>query len=36
MEMVRFYQVMWFVILESAKERVLEVDTLGQQVAPRV
>jgi hypothetical protein len=29
-------QVMWFVMLESAKDRVIEVDTLGQQVPPRV
>jgi hypothetical protein len=28
--------VMWFVMLESAKDRVLGVDTLGQQVPPRV
>jgi hypothetical protein len=35
-EMVGFYQVMWFVMLESAKDRVLGVDILGQQVLPRV
>jgi hypothetical protein len=29
-------QVMWFVMLESAKDRVIGVDTLGQQVPPRV
>jgi hypothetical protein len=29
-------QVMWFVMLESAKDRVIEVDTPGQQVPPRV
>jgi hypothetical protein len=29
-------QVMWFVILESAKDRVIGVDTPGQQVSPRV
>jgi hypothetical protein len=29
-------QVMWFVMLESAKDRVLGVDTLGQQVSPCV
>jgi hypothetical protein len=29
-------QVMWFVMLESAKDRVIGVDTLGQQVLPRV
>jgi hypothetical protein len=28
--------VMWFVMLESAKDRVIGVDTLGQQVPPRV
>jgi hypothetical protein len=27
---------MWFVMLESAKDRVLGVDTLGQQVPPHV
>jgi hypothetical protein len=27
--------VMWFVMLESAKDRVLGVDTTGQQVPPR-
>jgi hypothetical protein len=30
---VGFRQVMWFVMLESAKDRVLEVDTPGQQVS---
>jgi hypothetical protein len=29
-------QVMWFVMLESTKDRVIGVDTLGQQVLPRV
>jgi hypothetical protein len=29
-------QVMWFVMLESAKDRVIVVDTPGQQVLPRV
>jgi hypothetical protein len=29
-------QVMWFVMLESAKDRVIGVDTLGQQVPPCV
>jgi hypothetical protein len=29
-------QVMWFVMLESAKDRVIGADTLGQQVPPRV
>jgi hypothetical protein len=28
--------VMWFVMLESAKDRVIGVDTPGQQVPPRV
>jgi hypothetical protein len=27
-------QVMWFVMLESAKDRVIGVDTPGQQVTP--
>jgi hypothetical protein len=27
---------LWLVMLESAKDRVLGVDTLGQQVPPRV
>jgi hypothetical protein len=27
---------MWFVMLKSAKDRVIGVDTLGQQVSPRV
>jgi hypothetical protein len=35
-ETVGFCQVMWIVMLESAKDRVLGVDTLGQQVPPRV
>jgi hypothetical protein len=35
-ETVEIRQVMWFVTLESAKDRVVEVDTLGQQVPPRV
>jgi hypothetical protein len=30
------HQVMWFVMLESAKDRVIGVDTPGQQVPPRV
>jgi hypothetical protein len=29
-------QVMWFVMLESTKDRVIGVDTLGQQVLPCV
>jgi hypothetical protein len=28
-EMVEFRQVMWLVMLESAKDRILGVDTLG-------
>jgi hypothetical protein len=35
-EMVGIHQVMWFVMLESAKDRVIGVDTQGQQVLPRV
>jgi hypothetical protein len=35
-EMVGFRHVLWVVMLESAKDRVLGVDTLGQQVLPRV
>jgi hypothetical protein len=35
-ETVGFRQVMWLVMLESAKDRVLGVDTLGQYVPPRV
>jgi hypothetical protein len=35
-ETIRFHQVMWLVMLESAKNRILEVDTLGQHVTPRV
>jgi hypothetical protein len=34
-ETVRIRQVMSFVMLESAKDRVIGVDTLGQQVSPR-
>jgi hypothetical protein len=34
--MVGIHQVMWFVMLESAKDRVIGVDTPGQQVSPRV
>jgi hypothetical protein len=29
-------QVMWFIMLKSAKDRVIEVDTPGQQVSPCV
>jgi hypothetical protein len=35
-EMVGICQVMWFIMLEYAKDRVIGVDTLGQQVPPRV
>ncbi len=35
-ETVEFRQVMWFVMLESAKDRILGVDTLGQHVPPCV
>jgi hypothetical protein len=35
-ETVGIRQVMWFVMLESAKDRVLGVDTPGQHVPPRV
>jgi hypothetical protein len=35
-ETVRICQVMWLVMLESAKDRVIGVDTLGQQVLPHV
>jgi hypothetical protein len=35
-ETVGIRQVMWFVMLESAKYRVLGVDTPGQLVPPRV
>jgi hypothetical protein len=35
-EMVGFYQVMWIVMLESAKDQVLGVDTPRQQVPPHV
>jgi hypothetical protein len=35
-ETVGFRQVMWFVLLESAKDRILGVDITGQHVLPRV
>jgi hypothetical protein len=35
-ETVEFRQVLWVVMLESAKNRVLGVDTSGQQVSSRV
>jgi hypothetical protein len=34
-EMVGIRQVMWCVMLESAKDQVIGVDTLGQYVPPR-
>jgi hypothetical protein len=36
METVGFHQVLWVVMLESAMDQVLGVDTPGQQVSPRV
>jgi hypothetical protein len=33
---VEFRQVMWFAMFKFAKDRVLGVDTLGQQVPPCV
>jgi hypothetical protein len=33
---VEIHQVMWLVMLKSTKDRILEVDTTGQQVAPHV
>jgi hypothetical protein len=35
-ETVRFCQVMWFIMLKTAKEWILRVYTLGQYVPPRV
>jgi hypothetical protein len=35
-EMVEFRQVMWIVMLKSAKDRILGVDTPGQHVSPHV
>jgi hypothetical protein len=35
-ETVRICQVMWFVMLKSAMDQVIGVDTLGQQVPPHV
>jgi hypothetical protein len=35
-ETVGIHQVMWFVMLKSAKDRVIGVDTPGQQVPPCV
>jgi hypothetical protein len=36
METVGIHQMIWFIMLESAKDRVIEVDTPGQQVLPHV
>jgi hypothetical protein len=33
---IGFRQVMWLVMLESAKDRILGVDTIGQHAPPRV
>jgi hypothetical protein len=35
-ETVRIHHVMWFVMLESAKDRVIGLGTTGQQVPPCV
>jgi hypothetical protein len=35
-EMVESHQVKWFIMLESAKDRILGVDTSGQHVSSRV
>jgi hypothetical protein len=35
-ETVEFHQVMWYVMLESTKDRVIGVDTSGEQVSPCV
>jgi hypothetical protein len=35
-ETIEIRQVLWLVMLETAKDRVLGVDTPGQQVPPRV
>jgi hypothetical protein len=35
-EMVGFCQVMWLVMLKSAKDQILGVDTPGQHVSPCV
>jgi hypothetical protein len=35
-ETVEIRHVMWFVMLKSAKNRVIGVDTPGQQVPPRI
>jgi hypothetical protein len=35
-ETVEFHQVMWLVMLESAKDRILGVDTPGLPMSPHV
>jgi hypothetical protein len=35
-EVVGFHQVLWLVMLKTAKDRILGVDTPGQHVPPRV
>jgi hypothetical protein len=35
-ETIGVRQVMWFVMVESTKDRVIGVDTPGQQMSPRV
>jgi hypothetical protein len=35
-ETIGFHWVMWIVMLKSAKDRILGVDTTGQQVSPCV
>jgi hypothetical protein len=35
-ETVESHQVMWFIMLEYANDRILGVDTSGQHVPPRV
>jgi hypothetical protein len=35
-EMIGFCQVLWLVMLESAKDRILGVYTPGQHLSPRV
>jgi hypothetical protein len=35
-EMVGIHQMMWYVMLKYAKDRVIGVDTPGQQVPPHV
>jgi hypothetical protein len=35
-ETIGFRQVMWIGMLESAKDRIMGVDTIGQHVPPRV